>query len=487
MFELHYLTALEQWDWLHSGRITPRELVEHYLRRIERLNPSMGALTVVDGDRALARADALPSIVVATAPLWGIPIADKELVRRAGQRTTFGSRLFADHVPTDDDELVRHVDDAGAISLGATAAPEFGLPSYTESLVAPAARTPYDLTRGAGGSSGGAAAAVAAGLVAVAPGSDGGGSIRIPAAACGLVGLKPSRGRVPAGSGLEHLAGLVVAGPLARTVADAALMLDALTTAASWPFATRAPIEPPLASGALHPHSGPFLGAAVRGEGRYQLGVSTSSPWETSVDLALDAEAQWAFDEAISGFGRLGHGLEPVSLDPEPEYAEHFRTVWMAGASRIPARTPDELALLEPLTAWLVGQGRALSAETLAEALAWLAGFERRIIAQLSRFDAVLTPAVAMTPRPLGWYDATDAERNFTQQVQYTPFTSFVNVAGLPALTLPVGLTPESSEQPGLPMGVQLIGRPGGEATLLALGAQWERSRGTARIHPPQW
>ena len=487
MFELHHLTALEQWEWLHSGRISSRELVEHYVRRIERINPSIGALTVVDGDRALARADALPALVAATAPLWGIPMADKELVRRAGQRTSFGSRLFADHVPTDDDELVRQLDEAGAISLGATAAPEFGLPSYTESMVAAPARTPYDLTRGAGGSSGGAAAAVAAGLVSVAPGSDGGGSIRIPAAACGLIGLKPSRGRVPAGSGLEHLAGLVVTGPLARTVADAALVLDALVAAAPWTNATRAPIDPPLASGAPHPHSGPFLGAAVRGEGRFQLGVTTSSPWETAVDLSLDPEAQWALDEAIAGFDRLGHGIEPVALDPEPDYARHFRAVWMAGASRIPARTPDELALLEPLTAWLVVQGRALPAEALVDALAWLAGFERRVIAQLARFDAVLTPAVAMTPRPLGWYDATDAERNFTQQVQYTPFTSFVNVAGLPALTLPVGLTPESSDQPGLPMAVQLIGRPGGEATLLALGAQWERSRGTARIHPPQW
>ena len=325
------------------------------------------------------------------------------------------------------------------------------------------------------------------GLLPVAPGSDGGGSIRIPAAACGLVGLKPSRGRVPAGGGLDSLAGLVVAGPLARTVADAALMLDALVAAAPWPFATRAPIDPPLASGREHPHSGPLLSAAVRGEGRYQLGVMTTSPWDEYTDIAIEPEARWALDQAIAGFGALGHGIDDLALEPEPDYGRHFRTVWMASAAGIPARTPAELALLEPLTAWLVGQGRALSAESLAEALAWLTAFERRIIATLSTVDAVLTPALAMTPRPLGWYDAEDAERNFTQQVQYTPFTSFVNVAGLPALTLPVGLTPSSADQPGLPMGVQLIGRPGGEATLLALGAQWERARGAHRIHPPQW
>jgi amidase len=487
VFELHHLSALEQWEWLHSRRISPRELVEHYLARIELHNSALGAFTVVEAERALARADVLEQHVLRSAPLWGIPIADKELVARAGQRTTYGSRLRADHVPTVSDELVDHFDAAGAISLGATAAPEFGLPSYTESLVSPPARTPYDLSRGAGGSSGGAAAAVAAGLLPVAPGSDGGGSIRIPAAACGLVGLKPSRGRVPAGSGLDRLAGLVVPGPIARTVADAALVLDAMVSAAPWHFATRAPVDPPLASGTPHPHSGPFLSAAVRGEGRYQLGIMTSSPWDSSTDIVIDPEAWWALDEAVTTFSDLGHGIDDIELDPEPDYGRHFRTVWMASAAGIPARTAAELKLLEPLTAWLVGQGRALSAEALAEALTWLTGFERRVIRTLSTVDAVLTPALAMTPRPLGWYDARDAERNFTQQVHYTPFTSFVNVAGLPALTLPVGLTPPESAQPGLPMGVQLIGRPGGEATLLALGAQWEQRRQPQLIHPPQW
>lgn len=487
MFELHHLSALDQGQWLRSGQISPRELVEHYLERIERHNPSVGAVTVIEAERALARADALDGLVPRSAPLWGIPIADKELVQRAGQRTTFGSRLRADHVPTMSDELVLHLDAAGSISLGATAAPEFGLSSYTESRVAPPARTPYDLMRGAGGSSGGAAAAVAAGLLPVALGSDGGGSIRIPAAACGLVGLKPSRGRVPAGSGLDGIAGLVVAGPIARTVVDAALVLDALVAAAPWGFATRAPVDPPLASGGEHPHSGPLLGAALRGEGRYQLGVMTTSPWDDFTDIRLDPEARWALNEAVSTFAALGHGLDDIQLDAEPEYPRHFRAVWMTSAAGIPARTSDELALLEPLTAWLVGQGRTLPAEALAESLEWLNGFERRVIRRLSTVDAVLTPALAMTPRPLGWYDAVDAERNFEQQVQYTPWTSFVNVAGLPALTLPVGLTPSGAAQPGLPMGVQLIGRPGGEATLLALGAQWERRRQPQRIHPPQW
>jgi len=155
--------------------------------------------------------------------------------------------------------------------------------------------------------------------------------------------------------------------------------------------------------------------------------------------------------------------------------------VWQAGAATIPAEGP-ELELLEPLTRWLVERGRELSARTLAEALATLAAYERSVIHRFSIVDAVLTPSLALTPRPLGWYDQVDAERNFAQQVQYTPFTSIANVSGLPAITLPVHVTAE-----GLPMGVQLIGRPGGEHTLLAIGAQLQRRLGWEKRHPPQW
>lgn len=487
MPDLHEVTALDLGELLRRREVSAEEVVRHFLHRIERGNPLVGALTGVEADRALARARALDTAGERIAPLWGLPIVDKELVRRAGQRTTFGSRLLADSIPTVDDELVQHLDAAGAISLGTSAAPEFGLPSYTESRVAPPTRSPYALDRGAGGSSGGAAAAVAAGLVPFAPGSDGGGSIRIPAAACGVVGLKPSRGRVPASSGLDRLAGLVVAGPIARTVADAALMLDALVAAGPWPHATHAPVDPPLASGGAHPSSGPFLGAAVRGEGRYQLGVMTASPWQEDVPITVAPEARWALERAVEGFAALGHGLDEIDLAPEPDYGRHFRTIWKASAAGIPARTESELALLEPLTRWLVDQGRAMSAVELMGALEWLAGFERRVIERLRGVDAVLTPALAMTPRPLGWFDPLDAERNFAQQVQYTPWTSFVNVAGLPALVLPVGVTPPDAADPGMPMAVQLIGRPGGEATLLSLGAQWERS-GRGRIpRPPVW
>jgi amidase len=475
MSELHDHTALELLALLRAGQLRPVELTEHYLARIERLNPAVGAFETVTADAALTRARAVETDVPKAAPLWGMPIGDKDLAMRAGVPTRYGSRLMRDFVPESSDDVVIAAEQAGAVSLGKTATPEFGLPSYTEGLAFAPARTPWDLDRGAGGSSGGAAAAVAAGMLPFAPGSDGGGSVRIPAAACGLVGLKASRGRVPAGSGLDRLAGLGVAGPLARTVADAALLLDGLVGPGGLParhrFATRAPGG-----------DGPFLTAAMRGEGRFQLGVTTTTPWDGEYDLEIDPAAIRALESATTELSNMGHGLEEFRLEPEPDYAAAFRTIWQVGASSIPAETEEQLALLEPLTRWLVLQGRSISARTLAEALGWLAEYEARLIRQLASYDAVLTPALAMTPRPIGWYDDGDGERNFEQQVRYTPFTSWLNVAGLPAIVLPVGQAGE-----GLPMGVQLIGRPGGEATLLAIGTQLERRFRWQERRPPIW
>ena len=286
--------------------------------------------------------------------------------------------------------------------------------------------------------------------------------------------MKPSRGRVPGGSGLAGLAGLGVVGPLARTVADAALLLDGLIAPLGYPAAHRFSVRAPN-------DDGPFLASAIRGEGRFQLGVMVDSPWDEAYEIGIALEARAALERAVEEFDALGHGLEAMAPSPEPGYAEAFRTIWQAGAATIPVDGESE-ALLEPLTRWLLARGRQVPARQLAEALAWLAGFEERVIARFSPFDAVLTPALAMTPRPVGWYDAEDGERNFAQQVQFTPFTSFVNVSGLPAITVPVTET-----EGGVPMGVQLIGRPGGEAVLFALATQLERRVRRAGRRPPVW
>ena len=476
MFELHHLSSLDQWQWLQRGDITPLELTDHYLERIARFDgdtgsgPGLGAFVTVTADGARERARFLQSTVPRTAPLWGLPFADKDLSMRAGVPTKFGSRLMADFVPELSDPVACVFDDAGAVSLGKTNTPEFGLTCYTETRVAPPARVPYDLTLGAGGSSGGAAVAVAAGLLPFAPGSDGGGSIRIPAAATGLVGLKPSRGYLPAAPGFDALAGLAVPGPIARTIADAALVLDAM---AAGPYR--------YATGAPRWDGGALLNAAMRGEGRYQIGVMTTSPWDDAYDIAIQPEASAALTVAIRELDALGHGLDEFALAPDDTYAPAFRTVWQAVAASIPAEG-EQLDLLEPLTRWLVERGRELRALDLAAALAQLTAYEHRVIRQFAPFDAVITPALAMTPRPVGWYNAVDAERNFAQQVQFTPFTSIANVAGLPAISLPVSTT-----DAGVPMAVQLIGRPGGEHVLLSIGAQLERRLRWQHRHPPQW
>ncbi|GAA4060574.1 amidase [Agromyces indicus] len=472
--DLHEYTALELHQLLQRRDVTPTEAAEHYLARIERLDPVVGAFAAVTPDLAIDRARRVERDVPRAAPLWGMPLADKDLHPRAGVPTAFGSRAHEGHMPDESDDVVDAVDAAGAVSLGKTATPEFGLPSYTEPVGGRPARNPWDLERGAGGSSGGAAAAVAAGLLPFAPGSDGGGSIRIPAASCGLVGVKPSRGRVPSGSGLDRLAGLGVVGPIARTVADAALLLDGMIAPHGYPprhpFAVRAPGD-----------DGPYLGAAIRGEGRFQVAVMTDTPWDEFTEIRLDPAARAALDAGVALLDRLGHGVEELAPAAEPGYPAAFRTVWQAGAATIDV-AEERADRLEPLTRWLMGRGRALTAADLAAAQSWLTGFERRTIARFAPFDAVMTPALALEPRPVGWYHAEDGEENFAQQVRFTPYTSFVNVAGMPALTLPVLDT-----EGGLPMGVQLIGRPGGEATLFALAAQLERAARRGRRRPPVW
>ncbi|MBW4041589.1 MAG: amidase [Acidobacteria bacterium] len=472
-FAPHQLTAQEQWDWIRRGDATSLELTRHHLERIDRLNGAIGAFSRIDAERAVESAAAVDAVGQGPAPLAGVPMAEKELVRRAG--AVWGvSRLVAQTVAADSDDVARATDATGAVVLGATTAPEFGLTGFTEPAGRAPARNPWDPTRGAGGSSGGAAAAVAAGLAPFAIGSDGGGSIRIPAAWCGVVGLKPSRGRVPAQGGQGGLAGLVTAGPIARTVADVAMVLDALT---------RPEGRPRSAGYATVPGDDgeSFLGDAVRGEGRYSIGVLEGSVWDDALDVRVDPELTAAVARTIAALDALGHGTEPVRLRGE-DYPDFFRVLWQAGAAPIPARSPAELALLEPYTREIVERGRALPAERVVRAVVAAAAFERRAIATFAPFDAVLTPTVAMTPRPVGWHtaDGEGADAVFDRQVLAAPFTSFVNVSGLPAITLPVGATDD-----GRPAGVQLIGRPGGERALLAIGRQLERRFAWQRRHPP--
>jgi amidase len=502
---LHDLTAQEQLARLRDGSLAPSELVQYYLDRIARQNAAtgtagefgLGAFVEVTADAAMDRATELEQDAAGRAaggpvgPLWGLPSADKDLVARAGVPTRYGSAVRADHVPTASDELALLLDDAGAISLGKTNTPEFGLTGYTESAVAPPARDPWDPRNGAGGSSGGAAVAVAAGMLPAAVGSDGGGSIRIPAATVGIVGLKPSRGRLPVGSGLDSPGGLPVHGPLARTVTDAALLLDALVDGRPYRYATGARGTGPFAAAVRGAGVGAGQGgAADGGEGggdgtgrragrRLRVGVTTVSPWDDAAEIRLDPAAREAVAHAADALDGAGHAVLDAAWFPRG-YAELFRILWRASAARLPL-SDAELERVEPITAWLVREGRALSAPALLGALSAATAFERETITAFAPYDAVLMPALALPPQPVGAFDPVDAERNFMQQVEYAPYSSFVNVIGLPAIVLPV-----SRDTTGHPVSVQLVGRPGGEAALLYLAAQLESAHGPLP-HPPCW
>ncbi|MHA7293241.1 amidase [Arthrobacter sp. HLT1-21] len=463
MTELHNLTALAQRDAIARGELGSRELTSHYLSRIDELNPRLGSFITVTADQAMHEAAAADSRQASSARsgghlpvLHGMPLAHKDLTDVAGVVTTYGTAAMDQVLAATDSPLVAILRAAGGISLGKTQVPEFGLSCHSENTIAPPARNPLDLSLSPGGSSGGSAAAVAARLIPFAPGSDGGGSVRIPASATGLIGLKPNRGRIPSLSGQADLGQFVVAGPLARTTADAALLLDAMVA------------EPNHRATSAVPGSTSFLGAALRADGTFRIGASTVSPFASAYDIVLDPEAVAAYQQGITALGAAGHDVVDADISYDPRYHQAFQLVWTASLAAAPI-PPDREALLSPLARDMRRRAMARSAAELVAAVDILRQFEQQTIADYSRFDLILTPALGQTPRPIGWYDSEDGDVDYMRQCQYSPYTSMVNVCGLPAITLPTLAT-----NSGLSMGVQLIGRPSAEAQLLAVSAQLE-------------
>ena len=345
MADLHALTALEQAAAIDRGDVTSADLVAHHLERIAAYGDEVGAFVTVTADLATAAAraaDAAPR--ERRGPLHGVPTAIKDLTMTEGVRTTFGSAAFADFVPPVDSDVVRFMRDAGLVSLGKTTTSELGNSLYSEGEVAPPARNPWNLAYTAGGSSGGSAAAVAAGLVPVAQGSDGGGSVRIPAAICGLVGYKPSRGLVSSGPVGFGAFGLPTHGTIARTVADAAALLDVL--------AAPAPGEP-----YLQPPSPPggYLAAARGGDpGRLRIGRFTAP---MLADTPVDDACLAAVDRAADLLAAQGHTVEDVPAPLTPAAWPLFETVWAVLAlSPVP---PDREELLLPITRYLRARGAA--------------------------------------------------------------------------------------------------------------------------------
>lgn len=471
--QIHDLTALEQAAALRRGDVSSVELTRHCLDRVEALGEQVGAFVTVTAEAALESAHsadaALRAGEGAARPLLGVPTAVKDLNLTAGVRTTFGSAAFDDFVPDTSDEVVLRLQRAGLVSLGKTSTPEFGSPCYTEPDVAPPARTPYDLARGAGGSSGGAGAAVAAGLLPWAQGSDGGGSIRIPASVCGLVGLKPSRGRVSTSPMYGDVVGLGISGPLARTVRDAAALLDVLAgpvTGDPYPY----PADPP---------GGDHLAACDRDPGRLRV-ARFSTPLIADVDV--DSECLAAYEAASAALEDLGHVVEDVPPPLTPAAVPVFETCWavLSGLSVVP---DERRHLLRPLTLWLGDRAAEVSAVDFAFSVAKLRTIAAAALAALEPYDAVLTPTLARLPAPVGSLrDDDDPARDFENQKAFTPYTSAWNVTGMPAISLPLHWTPE-----GLPVGVMLAGRPAEEHVLLSVAAQLEAAVPWHQRRPPCW
>jgi amidase len=471
MAEIHDLTALEQAAGLRAGELSPVEVVDHYLARVARLSDAVGAFVTVTDDLARKQALLAESRVRADGSplLFGVPTAVKDLNATAGIRTTFGSATMADFVPEVSDEVVLRLERAGTISLGKTSTPEFGSPCYTEPDVAPPARTPYDLDRMAGGSSGGAAAAVAAGLVPFAHGSDGGGSIRIPASCCGLFGFKPSRGRISGGPVYGDPVGLGTSGPLARTVRDAAALLDVMAGPAVGDPFWAAPL----------PADDSYLGWCDREPGRLRI-ARFGAP--VIADAVVHPQCSRAFEDASRLLEELGHDVEDVDVPIPSDAVATFETCWSV-LTALTVVPPEREHLLRPLTRWLIGRGRAVSGPEFGLAVGELRRIAAAALTQLAPYDAVLTPTLAQPPLLIGEIrDDADPARDFENQKAFTPWTSAWNLTGMPAASLPLHWTPD-----GLPVGVMLAGRPGEDHRLLALCAQVEASAPWAHRRPPCW
>lgn len=459
--ELAYTGIAGQADLMAAGQVSARELLDVYLARIERYDARLNAFRVVFAERARMEAEQADAQRYAGGlrPLLGVPIAIKDDIDVAGEVTRLGTNTYR-AVAQNDAEVVRRLRDAGAVIVGKTNVPELTLWPFTETTTYGATRNPWDLQRTPGGSSGGSAAAVAAGLVGAALGSDGAGSIRIPAAWCGLFGLKPQRGRVSTAPRLRPWHGLAVNGVLARRVADTALFHD-------------------VASGATasdRDRASPFSRAAASLPKQLKIAYSKRTPF--GIVSSLDSDVERALDDTVELLRSLGHTVS----ERDPDYGLHA----------IPAVTvrylrgvyDDAQALAHPegmerRTRGVARLGSLVPLALLKRAITGEEAFTRRLNTLLEEHDVLLTPTTATAPLRIGQLQGRGALWTMNAVAGMVPYNSVWNVTGQPAASVPAGRGSD-----GLPRGVQLVGRPNDEATLLSLAGQLEREREWARERP---
>jgi amidase len=469
MEALAFLPATELAARVRDGSFTAREAIEAALRRIEAIDSQIGAFIELDADAALAEADAIEP--GDPRPFAGVPIAIKANTAVAGLCMNFASRFLAGHRPTHNAYLVRRLRDAGFVVLGTTNMAEFGILPTTEPRHTGVTRNPWDTARTPGGSSGGSAAAVAAGLVPIAHGNDGGGSLRIPAACCGLVGLKPSRGRISRGPDLGD-SFLASDGMLTRTVAETALLLDVL-----------AGYEPGDATWAPRPAE-PYTLAMRRDPGRLRIAMTLAN----ALDVDADPEVVHGLHSAAALLRDLGHEVvEDSPALPAPDSLDIFLQVFGPGITlgvglgeRLAGRPPDEDEI-EPMSRAVLDLARALPSTGYLTAVAQLQLLARGTVAFFADYDVLLTPVLAARPLPIGELHGCGDEpiADLRRSGRFAPYTALFNVTGQPAISVPVGFGED-----GMPTAVQLVGHPLGEETLLQLAAQIEAARPWAHRRP---
>ncbi len=449
---------------LRAGEASSRELVEASLERAEAAQSTLNAFRVIRAEEALAEADEADRRLDADdgAPLLGVPVAIKDDVDLAGHTSPFG--CGGGRRAVRDAEAVRRLRQAGAIVIGKTHAPEVGLWHFTETPLHGATRNPWNTDHTPGGSSGGAAAAVAAGVVPAAVGSDGAGSIRIPAAWTGLVGLKPQRGRVSTWPDPEAFNGLSCYGPLTRSAADAALLLDAIH--GNVPADLHKP-QPPRE---------PFSEAAAREPGRLRIAVSFATPF--GVPAKVDAEHRAAIESLAERLDDLGHEI----VRADPDYGMVGPTIVARGEAAVEewlCAHGEDRATLEPRTRAAARIGRALQGLPLHLARAAEPSLRRRIGRVFERCDVVLTPTTAKPPPRIGALEGRGYWKTGNTAGATCPFAFAWNVTGWPGISVPAGLSAA-----GLPIGAQLLGRENDEATLLSLAGSLERAEGGWPLPP---
>jgi amidase len=463
--DIAFAGAARQAEMVRVGEVSPTELVGLHLERIERLDPQLNSFRVVLAERAMLEAEQAEARRKGgdERPLLGVPIALKDEVDLAGETTTRGTDAFPDPVAADS-EMVRRLREAGAIVVGKTLLPELAICGFTESATWGVTRNPWDPQRTPGGSSGGSAAAVAAGLVPIASASDGAGSIRIPAACCGLFGLKPQRGRVSMAPHLEHWNGLSANGCVSRSVIDTALWLDVVRGGSEEP-------------GAPPPPERPFVEAAKTPPGKLRVAHSTAVP-RALAPPTVSGEAKAAVAEMAETLRTLGH--ETVEQDPEwGSIGNNSVPRYLRGIAEDVARVPRP-ERLERRTRGMGRLGGLIPNRVFEQARRAEQADAARVNAIFDSCDVLMTPVMGGTALPVGRWEGRGGLWTLLGMSRFYPYCIPWNHLGNPSMAVPAGFAAD-----GMPLSVQIVGRPGDEATLLSLAAQLEAERPWAHSRPP--